>query len=204
MNSQNISFSQLQTLKNVQLSDLHGQALRVGLADVPSQSEVRNVVPAHCFTRQTGKSLAYLMQSLVIQVFILVIGLAIPLNQSMIPIWIVYAVISGTSAMGFWVIAHECCHGAFSDNRKLETIIGYVLHSILLVPYFSWQRSHSIHHRFTNHITEGETHVPLVIDGNGITEKEGGEKELATSRMFGKAQYGVIQLVLHLFFGWPA
>ena len=28
------------------------------------------------------------------------------------------------------------------------------------MPYFSWQRSHAVHHNRTNHITEGETHVP--------------------------------------------
>ena len=75
-------------------------------------------------------------------------------SREMIPVWILYAILSGTTAMGFWVLAHECGHGAFSKNKTLETSIGYVLHSILLVPYFSWQRSHSIHHRFTNHITK--------------------------------------------------
>ena len=88
--------------------------------------------------------------------------------------------------MGFWVIAHECGHGAFSKNKSLETITGYLLHSLLLVPYFSWQRSHAVHHRFTNNVTNGETHVPLVINGNGVTEKVGGEKELHFSNAIGK------------------
>ncbi len=70
--------------------------------------------------------------------------------------------------MGFWVIAHECGHGAFSKNKVLETTIGYLLHSLLLVPYFSWQRSHAVHHRFTNNVTNGETHVPLVVYVVGI------------------------------------
>ena len=89
----------------------------------------------------------------------------------MIPIWIIYALLSGTTAMGFWVIAHECGHRAFSQNKILESTTGYLLHSLLLVPYFSWQRSHAVHHRFTNNITNGETHVPLVIKGMELQKK---------------------------------
>lgn len=174
------------------------------MEDIPSKSAITKVVPERCFTRQTTTSFAYLLQSLVIQTAVVWIGLTIPQTKLMIPIWILYAFLSGTTAMGFWVIAHECGHGAFSNNRRLQTIVGYVLHSILLVPYFSWQRSHAIHHRFTNHISDGETHVPLVIGGNGISEQAGGEKELALSRAIGKTKYGFIQLVLHLIFGWPA
>jgi len=103
-----------------------------------------------------------------------------------------------------WVLAHECGHGAFSDNRKLETIVGYCLHSFLLVPYFSWQRSHAVHHAFTNHITDGETHVPVVISGDGQLEKKGGENEMESSLLLGKTLYGFNQLFLHLILGWPA
>ena len=139
-----------------------------------------------------------------IQSLVVAIGLSIPFTPKMIPVWIIYALLSGTTAMGFWVIAHECGHGAFSKNKTLESITGYLLHSLLLVPYFSWQRSHAVHHRFTNNITNGETHVPLVIKGNGVTEKVGGEKELHFSNSLGKKNYGILQLILHLIFGWPA
>ena len=191
-------------MRNINFSGLKGQALSIEMCDIPSMREFQSVIPDHCFNCNTRTSLGYLLQTFLIQAFVTAIGLTIPCTQSMIPIWILYAFISGTTAMGFWVIAHECGHGAFSKNRMLETIIGYLLHSFLLVPYFSWQRSHAIHHRFTNHITNGETHVPLVINGNGISEKVGGEKEIAFSSALGKAKYGVLQLFLHLLFGWPA
>ena len=191
-------------MSNINFSGLKGQALSVKIDDIPSKKEFQSIIPDHCFNCQTRVSLRYLFQSILIQTIVIAIGLIIPFNQRMIPIWILYAFISGTTAMGFWVIAHECGHGAFSKNRILETITGYLLHSLLLVPYFSWQRSHAVHHRFTNHITNGETHVPLVIHGNGITEKIGGDKELAFSSALGKTKYGVLQLILHLIFGWPA
>ena len=105
--------------------------------------EFKSVIPDHCFDTQTKTSLGYLLQSLIIQAIVIAIGLTIPFTQRMIPVWIIYSFLSGTTAMGFWVIAHECGHGAFSKNRILETITGYLLHSLLLVPYFSWQRSHA-------------------------------------------------------------
>ena len=174
------------------------------MSDIPSMREFQSIIPEHCFSCDTKISIGYLLQSILIQVIVVAIGLKIPFTQQMIPIWIFYGFISGTTAMGFWVIAHECGHGAFSKNKILETTIGYLLHSLLLVPYFSWQRSHSVHHRFTNHITNGETHVPLVINGNGVNEKVGGEKEMAFSRKLGKNKYGILQLFLHLILGWPA
>ncbi len=191
-------------MNNIKFSGLNGKALFVENRDIPSIKEFKDVIPAKYFKCSTRTSLLYLLQSILIQFFVVVIGLYIPLTPQMIPIWIIYSLLSGTCAMGFWVIAHECGHGAFSKNKTLETITGYLLHSLLLVPYFSWQRSHSIHHRFTNNVTNGETHVPLVIDGNGITEKVGGEKEINYSNSLGKKNYGILQLILHLLFGWPA
>jgi len=191
-------------LNNINFSGLKGQALEIKMSDIPSMKEFQSVIPDYCFKPQTLISLGYLLQSIIIQAIVIAIGLAIPFTERMLPIWILYAFLSGTTAMGFWVIAHECGHGAFSKNKILETITGYLLHSLLLVPYFSWQRSHAVHHRFTNHITNGETHVPIVINGNGISEKVGGEKELSFSSKLGKTNYGILQLVLHLIFGWPA
>ena len=40
------------------------------------------------------------------------------------------------------VIAHECGHGAFSKSEALNDAVGLVVHSLLLVPYFSWKFSH--------------------------------------------------------------
>ena len=191
-------------MSNIKLSGLKGQALQINENDIPSLKEFQNIIPDHYFKSKTKTSLRYLLQSLVIQLIVIEIGLSIPFNLQLLPVWIIYAFISGTTAMGFWVIAHECGHGAFSNNKTLETITGYFLHSLLLVPYFSWQRSHAVHHRFTNNITNGETHVPLVINGDGLIEKVGGEKELIFSSALGKKKYGIFQLILHLLFGWPA
>ena len=182
-------------MSNINFSGLKGQALEIKQSDIPSIKEFLNEIPNKYLKCNTITSLKYLLRSILIQALVVAVGTHIPFTTKMIPIWILYAFISGTTAMGLWVIAHECGHGAFSNNKNLETSIGYFLHSLLF-----WKRSHSVHHRFTNNVTNGETHVPLVIYGNGTTEKAGGEKELAFSSSLGKTFYGVLQIILHLIF----
>ena len=81
-----------------------------------------------------------------------------------------YCIIMGTVMLGPWVLGHECGHGAFAPHtpsvkiagKKLDMndVVGFVAHSALLVPFWSWQYSHSKHHKYTNHLVLGETHVP--------------------------------------------
>ena len=123
-------------MSNIKFSGLQGQALVIEDKDIPSIKEFQDVIPDHYFKSNTKTSFRYLLQSALIQSILVAIGLFIPCTPKMIPIWIIYALLSGTTAMGFWVIAHECGHGAFSKNKTLESIIGYLLHSLLLVPYF--------------------------------------------------------------------
>lgn len=52
-----------------------------------------------------------------------------------------YCVWAGMFATGLWVIAHECGHQAFSSSKQINNAVGWVLHSLLLVPYHSWRIS---------------------------------------------------------------
>jgi len=186
------------------LSGMNGKAMFVTKADIPTKAQVRQAVPAHCFTRDTKKSMMYAVISVLQSAACVAVGTMIPFKAAAWPLWLAYAAVTGTVWTGMWVVAHECGHGAFSDNRKLQDAVGYVLHTALLVPYFSWQRSHAVHHSRTNHITEGETHVPIVIDGIPGVENLGGEGEMVNAKRFGKTAWGSLQLFLHLVIGWPA
>ena len=110
---------------------------------------------------------------------------------------VLYALVNGTAACGVWVIAHECGHGAFCENKRVQDGIGFVLHSALLVPYFSWQRSHAIHHGKTNHLTEGETHVPRQVN------TKAGRRSLAAQSRLGPSGHAAFTLASRLVFGWP-
>jgi len=186
------------------LSSLNGKALSVEPSDVPTKAQVRAVVPDHCYEISTARSLRYVAQSIAATVACYATSALIPMKLAAAPLWLAWTAATGTAAMGLWVLAHECGHGAFSTNRRLQDAVGYVLHSLFLVPYYSWQRSHAVHHSRTNHISDGETHVPMVVNGVAPKEEPLGHVALKYSRRLGRTLAGSIQLFLHLGIGWPA
>ena len=112
--------------------------------------------------------------------------------------WSVYAWVMGTVATGLWVIAHECGHGAFSVSKGVNDAVGYLLHTALLVPYHSWQFTHHKHHKYTNHMTLGETHVPPTARGFKRSPFH------AVHRVIGDDAFALFQAYNHLVLGWPA
>ena len=183
-------------------------------ADFPDSGTVRKVIPADCFEPETAKSLGYLSVSVVGTALCTAVGINAlsvldPAQLWTLPFWLAYSAVTGTVAMGLWVLAHECGHGAFSKDKKLQDAVGFALHSLFLVPYYSWQRSHAVHHRYTNHMELGETHVPENMNSDA-SEKMYESTELRKSILdqFGDEKgikvWGGLQAVLHLIIGWPA
>ncbi|KAF7378469.1 tRNA-dihydrouridine(47) synthase [NAD(P)(+)] [Mycena sanguinolenta] len=82
--------------------------------------------------------------------------------------WCLYWWFQGLVFTGIWVIGHECGHGAFSPHRKINDIIGFIAHSFLWTPYFSWKISHHRHHINHASMERDECYVPLTRSDLGI------------------------------------
>ena len=142
-------------------SGLKGKALVLQKEDYPTMREIMRVIPKKCFERNTLTSMMYMAMSTFLLIGMgLLVNAFVPVTLAYLPVWLAYAAANGTVAFGFWVVGHECGHGAFSDNLVLQDTVGFLIHSFCLTPYFSWQRSHAVHHSRVNHMHEGETHVP--------------------------------------------
>jgi fatty acid desaturase len=198
-------------MTGIAMSGLNGQALRWKNSDFPEARQLRAVIPKECYDLDTPTSLGYLSVSVVGTALCTAVGVSLlsilpPENMLTLPFWMAYSAVSGTVAMGLWVLAHECGHGAFSRNKTIQDTVGYVLHSLFLVPYYSWQRSHAVHHQYTNHMELGETHVPEPAPETG----KAASLKLRTSFMsqfgqtLGLRLWGTYQAILHLVIGWPA
>jgi fatty acid desaturase len=179
------------------LSRQSGSGEPISADPYPSKAELLGCLPSDLTKFHPLKAWGSLAMSLGLSLLAYGVGTQIPLTLNASPVWIVYAVVTGTVAMGCWVIAHECGHNAFHPNRRLETCVGFLLHSVLLVPYFSWVRSHAVHHAHCNHLEGGETHVPPRDSSTSgrITER--------LKAKLGPKLFGSLSLVNHLLLGWP-
>ncbi|PKA51075.1 Omega-6 fatty acid desaturase, endoplasmic reticulum isozyme 2 [Apostasia shenzhenica] len=126
-------------------------------------SQIKQAIPPHCFQRSAVRSFSYVVHDLVIAGSLLYLALALlPKVPSPyhLAAWPLYWFAQGCVLTGVWVIAHECGHHAFSDSSILDDVVGLVLHSFLLVPYFSWKYSHRRHHSNTGSLDRDEVFVP--------------------------------------------
>jgi fatty acid desaturase len=163
----------------------------------PSKGELLGALPAELTKYHPIKAWGSLALSAGLSAVAYGLGTQIPLRLWAAPLWLLYGIATGTVAMGLWVIAHECGHNAFHPNRRLEASVGFVLHSLLLVPYHCWARSHAVHHAHCNHLEEGETHVPP------RAETLSGRATEALKERLGRHLFGAVSLFNHLVIGWP-
>ena len=155
-----------------------GKATRAPSTPPPfTVKDLRRAIPPECFVRSLPKSLAYLCADLAIVTALFLFALrGIPRLVALLPptppqparfalqatLWLAYWFFQGAHCTGLWVTAHECGHGAFSDYQQLNDLVGFLLHTAMLVPYYSWKHSHRRHHSNTGSIERDEVFVPAL------------------------------------------
>ncbi|KAH0559501.1 Oleate hydroxylase fah12 [Trichoglossum hirsutum] len=172
-----------------------------------SIKEIRDAIPAHCFERSGLRGLGYVARDIacLAAVFYVFHNYVTPGNIPTYPVrvalWSVYSVVQGIFATGIWVLAHECGHQSFSTSKTLNDTVGWILHSSLLVPYFSWKISHGKHHKATGNLERDMVFVPKTREEYasrvGVLARELGEltEETPIATVF--------DLIAQQLGGWP-
>ncbi|KAK4803017.1 hypothetical protein SAY86_001220 [Trapa natans] len=119
--------------------------------------DIRAAIPKHCWVKDPWRSMSYVVRDVVV-----VFGLAAAaayLNNWVV--WPLYWAAQGTMFWALFVLGHDCGHGSFSNNPKLNSVVGHLLHSSILVPYHGWRISHRTHHQNHGHVENDESWHPL-------------------------------------------
>lgn len=178
--------------------------LDVPVEQLPTKQEIRQAIPRHCFEHHLPTALSLLLRDIVIVFCFGYAANATLRTEGMRLIdwigWGFYAFWQGSAFTGLWVLAHECGHGGFSASKRINDSVGFVLHSSLLVPYFSWQFSHAKHHAKTNNLVDGESHNPDTADDLSYLL---GINYYKLYDLLGDDGFAAFQLFAHLVVGWP-
>lgn len=149
--------------KSAKLIDGYGNEFEVPDYTI---TDIHKAIPKHCFERSGATGLYYVARdicSLAIT-FYLTHRYLTPENVPSVALraglWALYTFVQGLFGTGLWVLAHECGHQSFSPSKKLNDTVGWICHSALLVPYFSWKISHGKHHKATGHMDRDMVFVP--------------------------------------------
>jgi fatty acid desaturase len=182
---------------------------------LPSKGEIKAVIPKECFERSYMHSMWFVFRDTAMAAALVyatnsVLSTAVPENILSLDAltwfagWNFYAFWMGTILTGHWVLAHECGHGAFSPSQTFNDFWGFIMHQALLVPYYAWQYSHAKHHRRTNNLVDGESHVPSTGKENGLgPNNERNSFYAVWHEAMGDGAFAAWQIFSHCVLGWP-
>jgi omega-6 fatty acid desaturase (delta-12 desaturase) len=68
-----------------------------------------------------------------------------------------FIVLAGLFTVRAFIISHDCGHGSFTADKKLNDLIGFWTGFIAFTPYLQWRRSHAIHHAESGNLCQDGT-----------------------------------------------
>lgn len=76
-----------------------------------------------------------------------------------VSIWlsVALAVLAAGLIVRTFIIFHDCTHGSFYHNKKLNDTLGTITGVLTSFPYEKWKREHSIHHASSSNLDERGT-----------------------------------------------
>ncbi|KAL6308656.1 fatty acid desaturase-domain-containing protein [Sparassis latifolia] len=183
-------------------------------------NQIRAAIPERLFVRHNGKAFVYLARDLAMAAMMWWFGTLLdpfckrPLViRNLGPVgaeilrwsgWLFYWWFQGLIFTGLWVVGHECGHGAFSSNKRISDSIGFILHTALFTPFFSWKISHHRHHSNHASMERDEVYVPLIRSDLGIPKEEDGH-EIDYEDYFGDTPiFTLLMLIRQQLFAFPA
>lgn len=65
---------------------------------------------------------------------------------------LLFSIISAGFVIRTFIIFHDCTHGSFFHNKRLNDLIGTITGVLTLFPYEKWKREHAIHHASSSNL----------------------------------------------------
>jgi len=130
---------------------------------LPTIREIQQKIPNHLFFPHRMKAILLFTQTILLCAMLFAFAIyVIPSSPTPLKeiLWILYWFMQGTMFWSFFGWGHDCGHGGFSKYKWVNTVVGNLVHSAILMPYESWRVTHQIHHRNTGNIDKDINYPP--------------------------------------------
>jgi omega-6 fatty acid desaturase (delta-12 desaturase) len=68
-----------------------------------------------------------------------------------------FIILAGLFTVRSFIISHDCGHGSFTADKRLNDLIGFWTGFLAYTPYLQWRRSHAIHHAESGNVANDGT-----------------------------------------------
>ncbi|CAF4800720.1 unnamed protein product, partial [Rotaria sp. Silwood1] len=107
---------------------------------LPTLSDIKLKLPSHCFRPTVRQSMSYVAKDIIYVTLTFIIMYQIhTLFKYGFLFFPIYWCIQGTLYTSLFVLGHDCGHGSFSSYQLLNDIMGTLLHTWILAPYYTWK-----------------------------------------------------------------
>jgi len=65
---------------------------------------------------------------------------------------LVFTILASGLIIRTFIIFHDCTHGSFFHNKKLNDTVGTITGVLTMFPYAKWKREHAIHHASSSNL----------------------------------------------------
>ncbi|KAJ7123136.1 fatty acid desaturase-domain-containing protein [Mycena epipterygia] len=147
-------------------------------------TELRAAIPPELYSKSTLRGLVYVAQDTISVAVLYFLCLSVDEVSATVTtkfqlsslssftlywfLWATYWLAQSISMAGCWCLGHEAGHGNISPYEIVNDMVGYMLHTCLITPYFAWKRSHHTHHRTVGSLERDENYVPPTRSELGI------------------------------------
>lgn len=148
-------------LKPVTSQEADQETISTGPHRLPTLTEIKVKIPSHCFRPTVAESMSYVAKDIIyVTITFLIMNFIQNYFQFGFVLFPLYWYIQGTLYTSLFVLGHDCGHGSFSNHKWLNDIVGTILHSWILAPYYTWKLTHNVHHKNTCNIDKDEVFYP--------------------------------------------
>ncbi len=124
-----------------------------------AQLQLIRKIPREAFKPQSWKSWSYLGFDFAVVIALAFLGTH-AWTTSNIPLALLYLFLQSSFFVSIFVVGHDSGHESFSSRSWENALSGYLAHSFLLVPFYSWKLSHHKHHTYHHCLEKDESYIP--------------------------------------------